>query len=223
ARLTERSLSGFAAGVEEGTAPASSETRWRVAAYDYGAKHNILDLLVGHGCEVTVLPAATPADDVLAGGFDGVFLSNGPGDPEPVSYGIENVRSLLGKLPVFGICLGHQIMGLAVGGRTYKLPFGHRGSNHPVKRIDVDRVEITCQNHGFAVDAASIDQTAATVSHTNLNDSTVEGLDIPGIAFSVQYHPESGPGPHDARYLFDRFTDLMTSFESTELSLGVTA
>ncbi|MDQ3877409.1 MAG: glutamine-hydrolyzing carbamoyl-phosphate synthase small subunit [Actinomycetota bacterium] len=221
--LGERSRSGFAAGVEEGAPPASPDTLWRVAAYDFGAKHNILDLLVAHGCEVTVVPAASPASEILAGDYDGVFLSNGPGDPEPVDYAVENVRSLLGRIPIFGICLGHQIMGLAVGGRTYKLPFGHRGSNHPVKQRDHDHVEITCQNHGFAVEASSIDATPAVVSHVNLNDATVEGLDIPGAAFSVQYHPESGPGPHDARYLFERFNSLMKTFEPTELTLGVTA
>lgn len=219
--LSERARSGYAAGVEEGVAAIDDSGRWKVAAYDFGAKHNILDLLVAHGCEVTVVPATTPASELVDAGFDGVFLSNGPGDPEPVDYAIENVRTLLGKVPVFGICLGHQIMGLAAGGKTYKLPFGHRGSNHPVKRKDVDRIEITCQNHGFAVDAESIERTPAAISHTNLNDATVEGLDLPGVAFSVQYHPESGPGPHDARYLFRRFTELMSTFEPTELSLGV--
>jgi carbamoyl-phosphate synthase small subunit len=167
---------------------------------------------------VTVLPASTPAADVLAEGYDGVFLSNGPGDPEPVTYGIEAVRALLGRVPVFGICLGHQILGLAAGARTFKLPFGHRGSNHPVKRMGTERIEITCQNHGFAVDPASIAPTGARLTHVNLNDETVEGLEIPGVAFSVQYHPESGPGPHDSRYLFEAFRVLIDEFEPSEWS-----
>ena len=185
----------------------------RVAAYDFGLKQNILDLLAGGGCEVTVLPATTPARRVLDGGYDGVFLSNGPGDPEPVGYAIEAVRTLLGRLPVFGICLGHQILGLALGGETFKLKFGHRGGNHPVKRLGLDRVEITCQNHGFAVDPGSIERTRARLTHVNLNDDTVEGLAVDGIAFGVQYHPESGPGPHDSRYLFTQFRNLIERFE----------
>ena len=217
-QLAERARTGYAAGAE--VAPASAElmarfleTRRRVAAFDYGIKRNILDLLVASGFAVTVVPATTPGDEILAGGYDGVFLSNGPGNPEPVDYGIKTVRSLVGRVPVFGICLGHQILGLALGASTYKLPFGHRGSNHPVKRVDNERVEITCQNHGFAVDPSSVDPTAARVTHTNLNDGTVEGLEVPGIAFSVQYHPESGPGPHDSRYLFERFNRLIDDFE----------
>ncbi len=216
--LERRSEPGYAAGRER--APATRELleettgdRARVAALDFGLKHNILDLLVAGGCDVTVFPATTDSDELLAGNFDGIFLSNGPGDPEPVTYGIETVRSLLGRIPIFGICLGHQILALALGGRTYKLPFGHRGGNHPVRRLDHERVEITCQNHGFAVDAASIETTAAGVTHVNLNDGTVEGIELPGLAFSVQYHPESGPGPHDSRYLFTKFRRLMTEFE----------
>ena len=185
----------------------------RIAAYDFGLKQNILDLLAGGGCEVTVLPATTAAESVLAGGYDGVFLSNGPGDPEPVAYGIEAVRTLLGRLPVFGICLGHQILGLALGGETFKLKFGHRGGNHPVKRLGLDRVEITCQNHGFAVDPGSLGRTPARLTHVNLNDDTVEGLEVDGVAFGVQYHPESGPGPHDSRYLFTQFRNLIERFE----------
>jgi carbamoyl-phosphate synthase small subunit len=196
---------------------ATSDRVRRIAAYDFGLKQNILDLLVASGCEVTVFPAATTAAEVLAGDFDGVFLSNGPGDPEPVVYGIEAVRGLLGKVPVFGICLGHQILGLALGARTYKLPFGHRGSNHPVKRAGTERIEITCQNHGFAVDQGSLGATAAELTHVNLNDDTVEGLEVPGVAFSVQYHPEAGPGPHDSRYLFEAFHRLMDEFQPTEL------
>jgi carbamoyl-phosphate synthase small subunit len=221
ADLEKRSNYGYAAGAE--TAPATvalmrdADTAQRkIAAYDFGLKQNILDLLVASGCDVTVFPATTPAAEVLAGGFDGVFLSNGPGDPEPVTYGIEAVRGLLGRVPVFGICLGHQILGLALGARTFKLPFGHRGSNHPVKRRGTERIEITCQNHGFAVDPESLGGTAAELTHVNLNDQTVEGIEVPGVAFSVQYHPESGPGPHDSRYLFEAFQRLMDDFEPTD-------
>ncbi|MGH2827828.1 MAG: glutamine-hydrolyzing carbamoyl-phosphate synthase small subunit [Actinomycetota bacterium] len=223
--LHVRTGSGYAAGAE--TSPATGELlerfadepRAKVAAFDFGIKKNILDLLAASGCDVTVLPATTDANEVVEGGYDGVFLSNGPGDPEPVSYGISTTRSLLGRVPVFGICLGHQVLGLALGARTFKLPFGHRGGNHPVKRIDSDRVEITCQNHGFAVDPASVEGTPARLTHMNLNDQTVEGLEVPGVCFSVQYHPESGPGPHDSRYLFERFRQLMTNFEPAELAL----
>jgi carbamoyl-phosphate synthase small subunit len=220
-QLADRARTGYAAGAE--IAPATAElmirleNARRLAAYDFGIKRNILDLLVASGFSVDVIPATTPADEVLSGGYDGVFLSNGPGDPEPVDYAIAAVRSLVGRVPVFGICLGHQILGLALGASTYKLPFGHRGSNHPVKQVDSDRVEITCQNHGFAVEPDSVEETAAAVTHTNLNDGTVEGLAIPGVAFSVQYHPESGPGPHDSRYLFERFNRLIDDFEPSSM------
>jgi carbamoyl-phosphate synthase small subunit len=180
-----------------------------VVAYDYGIKYNILRNLAEAGCAVKVVPAALPAEDVLALNPDGIFLSNGPGDPDAVPYAKENVRKLIGKKPVFGICLGHQIMGLALGGKTYKLKFGHHGGNQPVMDLTTRKVEITSQNHGFAVDADSL-KGAAEVTHLNLNDNTVEGLahrELP--IFSVQYHPESSPGPHDANYLFKRFTDLM--------------
>jgi carbamoyl-phosphate synthase small subunit len=180
-----------------------------VVAYDYGIKYNILRNLAEIGCRVKVVPAATPPEDVLALNPDGIFLSNGPGDPDAVPYAKENVRKLLGKKPIFGICLGHQIMGLALGGKTYKLKFGHHGGNQPVMDLTTRKVEITAQNHGFAVDADSL-KGAAEVTHLNLNDNTVEGLahrELP--IFSVQYHPESSPGPHDASYLFRRFTDLM--------------
>ncbi|MGE5303057.1 MAG: glutamine-hydrolyzing carbamoyl-phosphate synthase small subunit [Alphaproteobacteria bacterium] len=180
-----------------------------VVAYDYGIKYNILRNLAEMGCRVKVVPAATAAEDVLALNPDGIFLSNGPGDPDAVPYAKENVRKLLGKKPIFGICLGHQIMGLALGGKTYKLKFGHHGGNQPVMDLTTRKVEITSQNHGFAVDADSL-KGAAEVTHLNLNDNTVEGLahrELP--IFSVQYHPESSPGPHDANYLFRRFTDLM--------------
>ncbi|MGZ4206126.1 MAG: glutamine-hydrolyzing carbamoyl-phosphate synthase small subunit [Actinomycetota bacterium] len=187
---------------------------FKVAAYDYGIKFNILRLLGTHGCDVTVFPASTPAADILRGGHDGVFLSNGPGDPAAVPVAVANISELLGKTPVFGICLGHQLLALALGARTYKLKFGHRGINQPVKRLDDGRVEITSHNHGFAVDPTSRAEATrfgrVEMSHVNLNDDTCEGvrcLDVP--AFSVQYHPEASPGPHDARYLFDRFADLM--------------
>jgi carbamoyl-phosphate synthase small subunit len=188
------------------------ERTLRVAAFDFGIKRNILDLLAARGCEVTVVPAHSSSHDVLAGGYDGVFLSNGPGDPEPLHHAIGTVRDLLGRLPVFGICLGHQILALALGGRTFKLPYGHRGGNHPVKRVECGRVEITCQNHGFAVDPASLARTQSRVTHLNLNDHTVEGLEVPGLCLGVQYHPEAAPGPHDSRYLFDSFRRLVESF-----------
>jgi carbamoyl-phosphate synthase small subunit len=232
---------------------------FRVAAYDWGIKRNILRLLAQSGCETTVFPAETRAGAVLRGGFDGVFLSNGPGDPAATRYAIEIARELLGSIPVFGICLGHQIMALAAGGRTYKLKFGHRGANQPVLDLDTRRVEVTSHNHGFAVDpkawapvvagrgvpglawggtrgalgpqllplaqpsgtprpatspeappAVITDFGRAALTHWNLNDGTLEGLRFEGIpAFTVQYHPEAAPGPHDSRYLFERFIDLL--------------
>jgi carbamoyl-phosphate synthase small subunit len=183
-----------------------------VVAMDYGIKRNILRSLVGHGFRVKVLPATATAADILACNPDGVFLSNGPADPAALPYASEAVRGVLGKKPVFGICLGHQILGLAIGGKTYKLAFGHHGANHPVKDLSSGRVEITSQNHGFAVDAESVAGRAA-ISHLNLNDRTVEGLRGQGVPFfSVQYHPEASPGPHDAGYLFKRFRRLVEAF-----------
>jgi carbamoyl-phosphate synthase small subunit len=189
---------------------AASDRRYRVVAYDYGIKQNILRLFVDHGCDVTVVPAKTSSDDVLAMKPDGVFLSNGPGDPEPVSYAIENIRKLLGRVPIFGVCLGHQLCGLALGGRTFKLKFGHHGSNHPVKNLLTQKVEITAQNHGFCVDPDSLPSSEVEITHINLNDHTNEGMRHRSIPlFSVQYHPEASPGPHDARYLFNDFIELM--------------
>ena len=184
--------------------------RFRVVVYDAGLKLNIARQLAAVGCDVTVVPASTPAPAVLERAPHGVVLSNGPGDPEGVPYLVEAVHALLGRVPVFGICLGHQIVGLAAGGRTYKLPFGHHGANHPVRDLATGRVEITSQNHGFAVDPASLASRGWDTTHVNLNDGTCEGLrhrDWP--VFSVQYHPEASPGPHDANHLFLRFTELM--------------
>jgi carbamoyl-phosphate synthase small subunit len=201
---------GTAGAAATNSGNASSDGRHRVVAYDYGIKENILRLFVDHGCDVTVVPARTSAEDVLAMKPDGVFLSNGPGDPEPVSYAIENIRKLLGRVPIFGICLGHQLCGLALGGRTFKLKFGHHGSNHPVKNLLTQKVEITAQNHGFCVDPESLPSSDVEITHVNLNDHTNEGMRHRSMPlFSVQYHPEASPGPHDARYLFDDFIALM--------------
>jgi carbamoyl-phosphate synthase small subunit len=181
----------------------------RAVVYDFGVKRSILRGLARAGFSVRVVPASTRAEEVLASKPDGVLLSNGPGDPEPVESGVRAARELAGRVPVFGICLGHQIMGLALGGRTFKLKFGHHGSNHPVKDLMTDRIEITAQNHGFCVDAESIKGRDVKVTHLNLNDRTVEGLEVPEArAFSVQFHPEAGPGPHDARGLFKRFAGM---------------
>lgn len=183
---------------------------FHIVAFDFGIKSHILRNFTRCGTRVTVVPSATPADDVMSIKPDGVFLSNGPGDPEAVDYAIRNVRQLLGKKPVFGICLGHQILGLALGGRTFKLKFGHHGGNHPVLNLASQHVEITAQNHGFAVDPESLNLNEVKITHLNLNDNTVEGLEHRGLpAFSVQYHPEASPGPHDSYYLFRKFLTMM--------------
>ena len=183
--------------------------RPHVVAVDCGIKHNILRLLVDHGFRVTVVPAKYTAQEILKLSPDGVFLSNGPGDPAAVTYVRDAVKELLGKKPIFGICLGHQILGHAVGAPTYKLKFGHRGGNHPVRNIHSAKIEITVQNHGFATDKNKIPK-GVTVTHMNLNDNTIEGISIDGAkAFSVQYHPEASPGPSDARYLFKQFAELV--------------
>ncbi len=182
----------------------------RIAAYDFGLKRNILRRLSAHGCEVRVFPASSPATDLLAIEPDGVFLSNGPGDPAPLKYAVANARAVIDAgIPVFGICLGHQVLALAMGGSTYKLKFGHRGGNHPVKQVSTGQVEITSQNHGFAVEPASLPEDVE-VTHLNLYDGTVEGLrHAQRPVFCVQYHPEASPGPHDADYLFSRFLENM--------------
>jgi carbamoyl-phosphate synthase small subunit len=214
----ERVAAAAAGAAQAGAATAAARakivepgaTRHCVVAYDYGIKQNILRLLVDHNCDVTVVPAKTTAEDVLALKPNGVFLSNGPGDPEPIHYAVDNIRKLVGRVPIFGICLGHQLCGLALGGRTFKLKFGHHGANHPVKNLLTQKVEITSQNHGFCVDPESLPSSDVEITHVNLNDHTNEGMRHRSLPlFSVQYHPEASPGPHDARYLFDQFVKLM--------------
>ncbi len=193
-------------------APGSDQMH--VVAYDFGIKQNILRMLARENCRVTVVPAKTSAADVLAMNPDGIFFSNGPGDPEPLDYAQQTVRDLAGKAPMFGICLGHQIFGLALGGKTYKLKFGHHGANHPIKNLETGKVEITSQNHNYAVDPDSLDDSTVAVTHMNLNDQTVAGLkhrEHP--MFSVQYHPEASPGPHDSHYLFKDFRKMMEEWK----------
>jgi len=205
-------------------APADIGNVFSVVAYDFGLKRNIIRMLAGAGCDVTVVPATTPAAEALALDPDGIFLSNGPGDPEACSYAIEAARVLMRERPTFGICLGHQILGLAAGGRTFKLKFGHRGGNHPVLNRETDRVEITAQNHGFAVDPALFEDPRFVLTHVNLNDGTVEGFrhrDLP--VFSVQFHPEASPGPHDSHYLFREFRDRMAERRARRAAAGAAA
>ncbi|MBZ5535177.1 MAG: glutamine-hydrolyzing carbamoyl-phosphate synthase small subunit [Acidobacteriia bacterium] len=201
----------FGAPGTQVSSSAQSLRRFQVVAYDFGIKYNILRRLSDVGCDVTVVPAQTSAEEALALQPDGIFLSNGPGDPEPVSYAVNAIRGLMGRKPIFGICLGHQLLGLALGGKTYKLKFGHHGGNQPVKNLMTGKVEITAQNHGFAVDPDSLKDSELEITHLNLNDHTCEGMRHRSLpVFSVQYHPEASPGPHDASYLFNDFIKLMS-------------
>jgi carbamoyl-phosphate synthase small subunit len=201
--------------LDEGSSRQGWETtNLHVVAYDFGIKQNILRMLTREGCRVTVVPAETTAEEVFALKPDGVFLSNGPGDPEPVDYAVNAIRKMMGRVPVFGICLGHQLCGLALGGRTYKLKFGHHGGNHPVRNNTNGKVEITAHNHNFAVDPDSINANEVELTHVDLNDQTLEGLRHKTLPlFSVQYHPEAAPGPHDSHYLFRDFRQMMEEWK----------
>ncbi len=194
--------------------PANGRKQYHVVAMDFGVKTNILRMLTERNCHVTVVPAALSSNRIMALSPDALFLSNGPGDPAAVDYAIQTISELIGKIPIFGICLGHQILALALGAKTYKLKFGHRGGNHPVQNLDTGKIEITSQNHGFVVDQSSLPSDIG-VSHINLNDQTVEGIRHKNLpVFSVQYHPESSPGPHDSSYLFDQFIEMVKKTKS---------